>query len=100
MLCAGGLVLAIGWMMIGGRQDRPVFVTIGTGGMTGVYYPTGGAISRMINKKMATYHIRCTYESTGGSVFNINSVLSGDLGFGVAQSDRQYQAFFGAAGSE
>lgn len=86
--------------MIGGRQDRPVFVTIGTGGMTGVYYPTGGAISRMINKKMATYHIRCTYESTGGSVFNINSVLSGDLDFGVAQSDRQYQAFFGAAGSE
>jgi hypothetical protein len=68
--------------------------------MTGVYYPTGGAIARMINKKMEAYNIRCTYESTGGSVFNINTVVSGDLEFGVAQSDRQYQAYFGAAGSE
>ena len=96
LLLAGAFL----WLTNSKRQDRPVFVAIGTGGMTGVYYPTGGAIARMINKKMEAYHIRCTYESTGGSVFNINSVLSGDLEFGVAQSDRQYQAFFGAAGSE
>ena len=68
--------------------------------MTGVYYPTGGAIARMINKKREIYNIRCTYESTGGSVFNINSVLTGDLELGVAQSDRQYQAYYGAPGSE
>lgn len=71
------------------------FVTIGTGGVTGVYYPTGGAISRMINKKFDTYKIKATVESTGGSVYNINAVLSGDLQFGVAQSDRQYQAIHG-----
>ncbi len=73
------------------------FVTIGTGGVTGVYYPTGGAISRMVNKKSDTYHIKATVESTGGSVYNINAVLSGDLEFGVAQSDRQYQAIKGMA---
>lgn len=73
------------------------FVTIGTGGVTGVYYPTGGAISRMINKKAKTYDIKATVESTGGSVYNINAVLSGDLEFGVAQSDRQYQAYNGMA---
>ena len=73
------------------------FVTIGTGGVTGVYYPTGGAISRMVNKKSDTYNIKATVESTGGSVYNINSVLSGDLEFGVAQSDRQYQAISGTA---
>jgi TRAP transporter TAXI family solute receptor len=73
------------------------FVTIGTGGVTGVYYPTGGAISRMVNQKSKEYGIKATVESTAGSVYNINAVLSGDLEFGVAQSDRQYQAYNGLA---
>jgi hypothetical protein len=76
-------------------QAKTVFVTIGTGGITGVYYPTGGAIAKMVNKKRKEYGIRATVESTGGSVFNINAVLMGDLEFGVAQSDRQYQAVQG-----
>ena len=73
------------------------FVTIGTGGVTGVYYPTGGAVSRMVNKKSKEDGIKATVESTGGSVYNINAVLSGDLEFGVAQSDRQFQAYNGLA---
>ncbi len=73
------------------------FVTIGTGGVTGVYYPTGGAITRMINKKFKQYNIKATVESTAGSVYNINAVLSDDLEFGIAQSDRQYQAYHGLA---
>ncbi len=72
-----------------------IFVTIGTGGVTGVYYPTGGAISRIINQKFDTYRIKATVESTSGSVYNINAVLSGDLQFGIAQSDSQYQAING-----
>jgi TRAP transporter TAXI family solute receptor len=71
------------------------FVSIGTGAVTGIYYPTGGAICRMINKKMDTYQIKATVESTAGSVYNVNAVLSGDLEFGVVQSDRQYQAWHG-----
>ena len=73
------------------------FATIGTGGLTGVYYPVGGAISRIVNEKAAEYNLRVTVESTGGSVFNINAVLAGDLEFGVVQSDRQYQAYRGEA---
>ncbi len=73
------------------------FVTIGTGGITGVYYPTGGAISKMINDQRKTYNIRCTVESTAGSVFNVNAVMGGDLDFGIVQSDRQYQAINGKA---
>jgi len=72
-----------------------ILVTIGTGGVTGVYYPTGGAISKMVNKNFKEYGIKATVESTAGSVYNINSVLSGDLDFGIAQSDRQYQAVKG-----
>ncbi|MBU1001097.1 MAG: TAXI family TRAP transporter solute-binding subunit [Proteobacteria bacterium] len=78
-------------------QAKATFVTIGTGGITGVYYPTGGAIARMVNNKKDEYGIRCTVESTGGSVFNVNAVMAGDLEFGVVQSDRQYQAINGQA---
>ena len=81
-------------------QAKTVFVTIGTGGITGVYYPTGGAIAKMVNKKRKEYGIRATVESTGGSVFNINAIMTGDLEFGVAQSDRQYQAVQGIANWE
>jgi TRAP transporter TAXI family solute receptor len=79
------------------EAGKTTFVTIGTGGITGVYYPTGGAIAKMVNKKRKEYGIRATVESTGGSVFNINAIMSGDLDFGVAQSDRQYQAVKGIA---
>lgn len=81
----------------GTAATKTVFVTIGTGGITGVYYPTGGAIAKMVNAKRDIYHIRCTVESTGGSVFNVNAVMAGDLDFGVVQSDRQYQAVKGTA---
>jgi TRAP transporter TAXI family solute receptor len=73
------------------------FVTIGTGAVTGVFYPTGGAICRMINKKSHVYAIKATVESTAGSVYNINAVMNGDLEFGIVQSDRQYQAVHGLA---
>jgi len=78
-------------------KAKITFVTIGTGGITGVYYPTGGAIAKIVNKKRDEYGIRATVESTGGSVFNVNAVMSGDLEFGVVQSDRQYQAIKGIA---
>ena len=76
---------------------KTTFVTIGTGGITGVYYPTGGAIAKIVNNKRDQYGIRATVESTGGSVFNVNAVMAGDLEFGVVQSDRQYQAVNGLA---
>ena len=73
------------------------FVTIGTGGVTGVYYPTGGAICRLVNKKRKEHGIRCSTESTGGSVFNLNTIRTGDLDMGVAQSDWQYHAYHGSS---
>jgi len=76
---------------------KQTFVTIGTGAVTGVFYPTGGAICRMVNNKSDTYGIKATVESTAGSVYNVNAVLNGDLEFGVVQSDRQYQAVHGLA---
>jgi TRAP transporter TAXI family solute receptor len=73
------------------------FISIGTGGVTGVYYPTGGAICRLVNKNRKEHGIRCSVESTGGSVYNINTVRAGELEFGVAQSDWQYHAYNGTS---
>jgi len=73
------------------------FISIGTGGVTGVYYPTGGAICRLVNKDRKEHGIRCSAESTGGSVYNINTVRAGELEFGVAQSDWQYHAYNGTS---
>lgn len=71
------------------------FITIGTGGVTGTYYPTGGAICQMVNKDKAKTNIRCSVESTGGSVYNVNTIKAGELDFGIAQSDTVFQAYNG-----
>jgi TRAP transporter TAXI family solute receptor len=72
------------------------FVTIGTGGQTGVYYQVGGAICRLVNRGTKTHDIKCTH-TTGGSVKNINGIRAGDLDMGVAQSDWQYHSYNGSA---
>jgi len=72
------------------------FVTIGTGGQTGVYYQVGGAICRLVNRGNKDHDIKCTH-TTGGSVANINGIRNGDINMGVAQSDWQYHAYNGTS---
>jgi TRAP transporter TAXI family solute receptor len=73
------------------------FISIGTGGLTGVYYPTGGAICRLLNYNRKEHGIRCSVESTGGSIFNLNTIRNGELDFGIAQSDWQFHAYNGSS---
>lgn len=98
----GGVALGAlaGLTMLGmhpGEADaQQEFITIGTGGVTGVYYPTGGAICRLVNQGRQDHGIRCSAESTAGSVFNLNSLREGELDFGVVQSDWQYHSYNGS----
>ena len=91
--------LSLGFVMAfsSAAVSETTFVTIGTGGVTGVYYPTGGAIARLVNKGKKEHGIRASVESTGGSVYNINAIASGELEMGVAQSDWQYHAYNGTS---
>ncbi|WP_341663343.1 TAXI family TRAP transporter solute-binding subunit [Vibrio sp.] len=73
------------------------YITIGTGGVTGVYYPTGGAICRLVNKTKAAHGIRCSVVSTGGSIYNVNTIRAGELELGVVQSDWQYHGYNGTS---
>jgi TRAP transporter TAXI family solute receptor len=90
-----GVTVAFG--IAAGTASAQEFISIGTGGVTGVYYPTGGAICRLVNKDRKEHGIRCAVESTGGSVYNINTIKGGELEFGVAQSDWQYHAYNGTS---
>ncbi|MCW8332004.1 TAXI family TRAP transporter solute-binding subunit [Photobacterium sp. SDRW27] len=91
------LLLGIVSLLFSINTHASSFITIGTGGVTGVYYPTGGAICRLVNKDRKEHGIRCSVESTGGSIYNINTIRAGELDMGIAQSDWQYHAYNGTS---
>ena len=90
-----GLVLFTGSVPLMAADQ--IFVTIGTGGVTGVYYPTGAAIARLVNRGRKNHNIRCSVESTGGSIYNLNAIAAGEMDMGVCQSDWQYHAYHGTS---
>jgi len=94
LLCClvGVAILAFSVLDVGVCSAETTVVTIGTGGITDFYYLTGGAISKIVNKKSKQYYLKVTVQPTGGSVSNVNAVMDGDLEFGLVRSDWQYQA--------
>ncbi len=99
MLFALGAALAVSMAasLVSGeaRAADEKFVTIGTGGQTGVYYVVGQSICKLVNRDSGEHGLKCTAPSTGGSVDNINSIRSGARDMGVAQSDVQFYALKG-----
>ncbi|WP_418113881.1 TAXI family TRAP transporter solute-binding subunit [Vibrio scophthalmi] len=94
LIQAGAIAAAV---MGAGAVNAQEFITIGTGSVTGVYYPTGGAICKLVNKGRKDHNIRCSVESTGGSIYNVNTIRAGELDFGIVQSDWQYHGYNGTS---
>ncbi|GHA10652.1 C4-dicarboxylate ABC transporter substrate-binding protein [Arenicella chitinivorans] len=76
-------------------KPKPEFLIVGTGGLSGIYYPAGSAICRIVNRYRKQQGIRCSVESTRGSVANLNTLGSGDIDLAIAQSDTQFHAYNG-----
>ncbi len=91
------LILCVGLFTVESHAAEQRFVSIGTGGLTGVYYPAGGAICRFLNKDRSGHGVRCLVEATGGSLDNLAGLESGELAFGIVQSDVQANAYLGQA---
>lgn len=89
------IIAAATLIMPGTLQAGEKFITIGTGSITGVYYPAGGSICRLVQRGRTEHGIRCSVESTGGSVYNLNALRAGELDIAAAQSDWQYHAYKG-----
>ena len=84
-------------VLMTGTAQAESFVTIGTGGQTGVYYAVGQSICKLVNRGGDEHGIKCTAPSTGGSVANLNAIKAGEMDMGVAQSDWQYHAYNGTS---
>ena len=96
-MVSGALLGATAFSAPAMAQEK--FITIGTGGQTGVYYVVGQSVCRMVNR-LEDSSIKCNAPSTGGSVANINGIKSGELDMGVVQSDVGYRAYNGEGNFE
>jgi len=98
------LAVAITFSVPTASVSAAEFISIGTGGPTGVYFVVGNSVCRMVHKEAAEgrksgrkHGLRCAAPSTGGSNYNIGQIKEGELQFGVAQSDWQYHAYNGSS---
>jgi TRAP transporter TAXI family solute receptor len=82
---AGALALAA----CGERGERP-FLSIGTAGTGGVYYPLGGAIASRLS--LADPSRSYTAEVSGGSVENVNRIAAGQMDLGIVMAVTAYEA--------
>jgi hypothetical protein len=90
-------ILGAALLTASGAVAQERFITIGTGGQTGVYFVVGQSICRLVNRGSADHGLKCTAPSTGGSIANINAIKAGDMDMGVAQSDWQFHAYNGSS---
>lgn len=72
-------------------------INIGTGAITGVYYPLGSSICRLLNRNQEDGALRCGVESTEGSVQNIGALAKAEVDFGIVQSDWLEHAYKGTS---
>lgn len=91
-LSLAAAIAALAWLAPApaARADG-TFVSLGSGPVSGLYYPTGQALCDIVNAAPGR-PVRCSLEATPGSVYNVEAVASGEDEFALMQSDVQYLA--------
>jgi hypothetical protein len=89
------MVSAVSLVPVGAMAGMEKFVAMGTGSTSGTYYPVGKGICELVNDGREIHRMRCIAYNTGGSVYNIQAITSGELEVGITRSDLAYQAFQG-----
>jgi TRAP transporter TAXI family solute receptor len=89
------LILAVSRSEAADDRKFHIFASVGTGEMNGIYYPLGGVICSIVNQNLRESGVRCSRETTPGSVYNIDALRTGELEFALVQSDVAYDAFHG-----
>ncbi|MCD6533752.1 MAG: TAXI family TRAP transporter solute-binding subunit [Deltaproteobacteria bacterium] len=77
------------------EEPKVNFITIGTGSRNGIYYPVGRAISAQVNQHRKRHGLRCSVESTHGSVYNLSVLHLGEFELCLSQSDQLVDAYKG-----
>lgn len=78
-------------------RKKPLHMVLGTGSVQGVYFPIGGVICRLLNRGTELHRMRCSLESTGGSIYNLRQLRADNFDLVFAQSDWQYHAYNGSS---
>ncbi len=79
------------------ERRKLTHLLLGTGSVQGVYFPIGGVICRLLNRHKASHRIRCSLESTGGSIYNLRQLRDDKFDLVFAQSDWQFHAYHGSS---
>ncbi|MDX1709252.1 MAG: TAXI family TRAP transporter solute-binding subunit, partial [Desulfobacterales bacterium] len=82
---AGIFVLCIILLVSGPALARTEFISIGTGGTGGIYYPYGGGVAEIWNKHAEG--VRAVAEVTGASVENVKLAHKGETVIGEVMGD-------------
>jgi TRAP transporter TAXI family solute receptor len=76
----------------GTEDSEDLFITIATGGTSGVYYPIGGALSNLIENELG---YSTSVQATGASVENINLLMGDRAELAITMADAVLQAYEG-----
>jgi TRAP transporter TAXI family solute receptor len=87
------LSLCLIFMMAGPAAAKTTFVSIGTGGTGGIYYPYGGGVAEIWSKYVPG--VKAVAEVTGASVENVKLAHKGETVIGEVMGDVAVAGFQG-----
>jgi TRAP transporter TAXI family solute receptor len=89
----GFAVLCSVFILAGSADARTQFISIGTGGTGGIYYPYGGGVAEIWTKYVKD--VRAVAEVTGASVENVKLAHKGETVIGEVMGDVAVAGFSG-----